>query len=304
MKHNILSMVLSLCLIFLVGNISLVQAASPTNGKPVVAVTNYPLLYFTERIGNGHVETIFPIPPHVDPAFWNPQPKGVLTFQSADVIFLNGATYSKWLDKVTLPRRKLVNTSQAFKAKYIPIQEITTHRHGPKGEHAHSGLAFTTWIDFQQAIQQAEAIYETLVNISPGSQQVFQTNFSKLKENLLALDQRLQKIVASNRTQPLLASHPIYDYFARRYGLNIRSVLWEPEEVPDNQQWAELERLLADHPAKWMIWEDEPTSQTVNRLQSLGIDSVVFNPAGNIPDKGDFLTVMHQNIENLKKVFP
>jgi zinc transport system substrate-binding protein len=109
--------------------------------------------------------------------------------------------------------------------------------------------------------------------------------------------------VESNRTQPLLASHPIYDYFARRNGLNIRSVLWEPEVVPGTQQWAELGRLLANHPAKWMIWEGEPTSQTVNRLKSLGISSVVFNPTGNIPHKGDFLTVMHQNIESLKKAF-
>lgn len=303
MKHKILSRALSLCLIFLVGNTSLVQADSPLNEKPVVAVANYPLLYFTERIGNGHIETNFPIPPNVDPAFWNPQPKGVLAFQSADVIFLNGATYSKWLNKVTLPRRKLVNTSHAFKGKYIPIQEMTTHRHGPQGKHAHSGLAFTTWLDFQQAVQQAEAVYEALVKTFPESQQVFQANFSKLKEDLLSLDQKLQEIVKRNRTQPLLASHPIYDYFARRYGLNIRSVLWEPEEVPDTQQWAELERLLSDHPAKWMIWEGEPTSQTVSRLKSLGIDSVVFSPAGNVPDKGDFLTVMNQNIENIKKAF-
>ena len=75
MKHKILNKALSLCLIFLVGNTSLVQADSPLNEKPVVAVANYPLLYFTERIGNGHIETNFPIPPNVDPAFWNPQPK-------------------------------------------------------------------------------------------------------------------------------------------------------------------------------------------------------------------------------------
>ena len=113
----------------------------------------------------------------------------------------------------------------------------------------------------------------------------------------------LEQIVANNLAQPLVASHPIYDYLARRYDLHIRSVLWEPEEVPHTQQWAELERLLADHPAKWMIWEGEPTSQTINRLKSLGIGSMVFNPAANVPDKGDFLTAMHQNIENFKKGF-
>jgi len=302
-RNRILRLSLPLCLFLVVVNIPLGLADTVKKPKPAVAVANYPLLYFTERIGNGHVETIFPIPPNVDPAFWSPQPNGVLAYQSADVILLNGATYSKWLDKVTLPRRKLVDSSHAFKDKYLPIQVITTHRHAPQGEHAHSGLAFTTWIDFQQAIQQAQAVYEALVKIAPGSQQLFQTNFSKLQDDLLALDQRLQKIVESNRTQPLLASHPIYGYFARRYGLNIRSVLWEPEEVPDTRQWAELEKLLTDHPAKWMIWEGEPTSQTVNQLKGLGVESVVFNPTGNVPHKGDFLTVMHQNIENLKKVF-
>ncbi len=304
MTKIILTTSLSLCLILLIFNIPLVSATPSKDHKPVVAVTNYPLLYFTERIGNDHVETVFPIPPKVDPAFWNPDPNGVLPFQSADVILLNGATYSKWLNKVTLPRRKLVNTSHAFKAKYITIQEITTHRHGPKGEHAHSGLAFTTWIDFQQAIQQAEVIYNALVKISSGSQQIFQTNFSNLKKDLLAMDQRLQKIVENNRSKPLLASHPIYDYFARRYDLNIQSVLWEPEEVPGTQQWAELERLLTDHPAKWMIWEGQPAAQTVHRLKSYGIDSLVFNPVGNVPAEGDFLSIMHQNLENLKKAFP
>ena len=304
MRKAILRFSLPLCLFLVVVNFSLGLADTVKKHKPVVAVTNYPLLYFTERIGNDHVETIFPIPPNVDPAFWNPQPDGVLAYQSADVILLNGATYSKWLDKVTLPRRKLVDSSYAFKAKYIPIQERTTHRHGPQGKHAHAGLAFTTWIDFQQAIQQAEAVLKALVNLSPQYEKSFEKNFSDLKNDLLALDRRLEQIVANNRAQPLVVSHPIYDYFARRYGLNIRSVLWEPKEVPDTQQWAELERLLADHPANWMIWENEPTSKTANRLKSFGVNSVVFNPSGNIPDKGDFLTVMHQNIEILKKVFP
>ena len=303
MRKAILRFSLPLCLFLVVVNFSLGLADTVKKHKPVVAVTNYPLLYFTERIGNDHVETIFPIPPNVDPAFWNPQPDGVLAYQSADVILLNGATYSKWLDKVTLPKRKLLNTSQLFKDRYIQVQDVTTHRHGPQGKHAHAGLAFTTWIDFQQAIQQAEAVLKALVNLSPQHEKSFETNFSDLKNDLLDLDQRLEQIVANNRAQSLIASHPIYDYFARRYDLNIRSVLWEPKEVPDTQQWAELERLLADHPAKWMIWEGEPNSQSVEQLKSLGIDSLIFDPAGNVPESGDFLSIMGQNVESLKQAF-
>jgi zinc transport system substrate-binding protein len=294
---------LGLCLLILVLGFPLIAESGPQPTQPIVAVTNYPLQYFTERIVGDHIQVIFPIPSNVDPAFWNPEPSGVLAFQSADVILLNGASYSKWLDKVTLPRRKLVNTSQLFKDRYIQVQNVTTHRHGPQGKHAHAGLAFTTWIDFQQAIQQAEAILKALVNLNPQYEKPFEANFSDLKNNLLDLDQRLEQIVANNRGRPLVASHPIYDYFARRYDSNIRSVLWEPDDVPDTQQWLELEILLKNHPAKWMMWEGEPHPESVARLQLMGIKSAVFDPVGNVPDHGDFLSNMRQNVENLKAVF-
>lgn len=291
-----------LCLIF-----SVVNAPSSVEGgqndKPTVAVVNYPLKYFAERIADNHVNVIFPIPADIDPAFWIPEPEGVLAFQATDLILLNGATYSKWLDKVSLPRKKLVNTSQSFKDQHIPVTNLTTHTHGPKGAHAHAGVAFTTWIDFQLAIQQAEAIRDALAKLVPEQKKQFEANFSRLKNDMLALDRRIEEIVTSKRAQPLVASHPVYDYLARRYGLNIRSVLWEPEEFPSAEQWAELFSILKNHPAKWMIWEDAPNPDAVEKLKSMGIGSVVFDPCGNLPDQGDFLTVMNQNVENLRMAF-
>ena len=32
----------------------------------------------------------------------------------------------------------------------------------------------------------------------------------------------------------------------------------------------------------------------------MGVNSLVFDPCGNAPNQGDFLTVMQQNILNLK----
>jgi hypothetical protein len=49
-----------------------------------------------------------------------------------------------------------------------------------------------------------------------------------------------------------------------------------------------------------MLWEAGPLEQTTLKLQDLGISVVVFAPCMNVPEKGDFLTVMQQNVENLK----
>ncbi len=291
----------ALVLVFLVITTPVLTASK--NARTAVAVVNYPLKYFTERIGGNLVRVIFPIPQGIDPAFWTPDPEGVLAFQSANLIMLNGAIYSKWLDKVTLYRSKLVNTSRAFKEQYIKVRVSTTHTHGPGGEHAHAGMAFTTWIDFQLAVGQGKAIRDALKRLVPEEKERFEANFSALKDDLMALDRHVGEIVEGKQNQLLVASHPVYDYFARRYGLNVQSVLWEPEDFPSAKQWAELRTLLKEHPAKWMIWEGKPNPKSVARLKSMGVDSLVFNPTGNSPEKGDFLSVMRQNIQNLRAAF-
>jgi zinc transport system substrate-binding protein len=64
-----------------------------------------------------------------------------------------------------------------------------------------------------------------------------------------------------------------------------------------------LNAVLKEHPAKWMIWEGKPMQGPVDRLQAIGVDSLVFDPCGNTPNQGDFLSVMRQNIDNLKPAF-
>ena len=65
----------------------------------------------------------------------------------------------------------------------------------------------------------------------------------------------------------------------------------------------ELNSLLKEHPAKWMIWEGNVMKQSAERLKAIGVDSLVFNPCGNTPDQGDFLSIMGQNVKNLKSAF-
>jgi len=270
---------------------------------PIVYVVNYPLGYFAERIGGELVEVVFPVPSGEDPAFWEPSAEDVAAFQAADLVLLNGASYAKWVERVSLPQRKLVDTSAGFEDPYIVVEDAVTHSHGPTGEHAHTGTAFTTWIDMSQAAEQARAIAGSFSRAWSANKPAFDANYAALEKDLLTLDEEIRSIVGDNR-QPMVASHPVYQYFARRYGVNLRSVLWEPQEPPTEPQWAELEEILAGHPAKWMIWEDVPASASVERLAAMGVRSVVFDPCGNRPEGGDFIDVMKRNTENLKQAYP
>lgn len=288
--------------IYLLISILVLSLAATVSAKEQLTVytVNYPLAYFAERIGSVQVEVVFPAPDDVDPAYWMPDAETIAAYQRADLVLLNGANYAKWVGKVSLPYGKMVDTSRSFQDRYVYASEVTTHSHGSSGAHAHESLAFTTWLDFSLAKQQAETIYKALVRKKPEAEASFKDNFKLLANDLDKLDRDMKTFVKAHPGLPLVGSHPVYDYLSAGYGLNLKSVHWEPDEFPTITQWQELERLLEQHPATCMLWEGEPFPETVERLKALSVNSIIFSPSANRPSDGDFLTVMRTNLAGLE----
>jgi len=279
------------------------EATGGGTDKPQIYAVNYPLAYFTDRIGGKLIDVHFP-ETNGDLAFWKPKDADVRRFQKADLILLNGATYAKWINKVSLPESRTVNTSAHFQKPFIPVKNESTHRHGKDDGHSHTGMAFTTWLDLKQAEEQSVAIRDSLLKLVPDSEQTIKNNFAILQKDLRALDNELGKIAGNFGDTPLVGSHPVYQYLARAYNLKIRSVHWEPDEMPDENGWAELAAIRKKHPAKIMLWEDEPSKALALKLMEQGMTSVVFDPCGNKSDKGDWLSVIQANISQLGSVAP
>jgi zinc transport system substrate-binding protein len=281
------------------------MTAPPADGPlPRIAAVNYPLAYFAERIGGDRVMVELPVPPDIDPAFWSPSPEAIGRFQEADSILLNGAGYARWVNRATLPPEALLDTSAAFRDRLIPMADAPVHSHGPEGEHSHGAIAFTVWLDPALALAQAAAIRDRLVELRPGDAAAFLAGYDALETDLLSLDRDLAAVLGRLGDAPLLASHPVYQYLARRYRLRIESVHFEPGTMPDERAWEDLLRLHAEHPARWMLWEAEPGGAIRDRLLAVGIDSVVLDPCGNRPAEGDYLGVMRGNVENLRSAIP
>lgn len=277
--------------------------ASGDAGRPLVYATNYPLQYFVGRIAEGTVDVRLPVPGDQDPAYWRPAAEDVVAMQQADLIVLNGASYEGWLKNVSLPPSRMSVTTDGLADRLIPLVEEATHSHGLEGEHEHSGTAFTTWLDPTLAAAQASAIQEALAARWPRHADRFEAQLAALTEELTALDAGLREAVAGNPELPVLFSHPVYQYLARRYDLDARSVHFEPDQMPDEAAWQELAAMLEELPASWMLWEGAPLPEVGERLESLGMRSVVFDPCAKTPASGDFFSVMEGNLQALRTVF-
>jgi putative ABC transport system permease protein len=270
-----------------------------TGPKKRVAVVNYPLQYFTKRIGGDHVEVFFPIPRAEDPAFWKPQDQDIEEYQRADLILLNGAEYEKWLPAAVLPLTKQVVTSQAFADRYLNNGEVVTHSHGPQGMHSHGLIDFNTWMDPKQAALQAHSIHDELARLIPTATKDFDAGLQALQKDLAEIDVALEQASAALGNSPLLGSHPVYQYAARRYGWNLKSVHWEPDELPSEEEWQKFEKLHRDHPGRIMIWEQDPLLTVAERLRKMGIEPIAFDTCASAPKQGDYVTAMKANAARL-----
>ena len=274
-------------------------AASASDTLVVYAV-NEPLRYFASRIGGERVEAVFPAPPGVDPTDWSPGGELVAAYQRADLILLNGLGYAGWTSRASLPRATQVDTTAAFSDRLIPIDGAVTHQHGPSGAHSHQGVALTTWLDPALAALQARAVAAALTGARPRHEAFFAEGLASLEADLADLDRRLREATARIGDTRLIFSHPVYPYLQRAYGLNGRSLHWEPDQTPSERQWRELSDLLGEYPAQVLLWEGEPLAATRERLEALGLRSVVYAPAGKRSDAGDWLTVMQANAARLE----
>ena len=274
--------------------------ATESVDRLVIYTVNYPLAYFAERIGNDLVVVHFPAPADEDPAFWSPDAETIAAYQAADLILLNGAGYAKWVDRAALPSSRVVDTSEGIGDRLLPLEGTVTHSHGPEGDHEHGGYAFTTWLDPELATQQAQTIAAAIALERPEHEPEIQRRMESIKGDLVDLDSHLEIAAEILGGEPLLFSHPVYQYLINRYGLNATEVHWEPDKAPDGNAWGYLGELLESHQAKWMLWEGEPLEETVAGLAEIGVGSVVFDPCGNRPEQGDYLSVMAANAAALE----
>ena len=292
----ILSIALLLAL-FGCGDSTAPQTADPVPAEPVavVAAVNSPLYEFTERLARGVARVRLVAPAAGDPALWQPGAEDVLALQDADLVILNGAGYSPWTDKVSLNSNKLITTTQA--AQWIALPGQVTHSHGPGGEHAHGDSAFTTWMDMSVAAAQARAIHAALVARWPNAREDLDDALAALLDELDALDRDFLAATAPLQGRPVLYSHPVYQYFERRYQLPGKSLHWEPDvPLTEAQLSMAREQLL---PGTLLVWEGEPHSDSRAALSATGVTQVVIDPGANIGTQS-WIALQRANIARLE----
>ncbi|MEH6583932.1 MAG: metal ABC transporter substrate-binding protein [Halioglobus sp.] len=287
-----LSFIMLLLTVIACGDQQAPTAQQQAERSQFIVAANTPLQYFAQRLLDGEIEVRMLAPEKTDPAQWLPSVGDVLQLQQAQLILLNGAGYSNWLSKVSISDSILVNTSSTVRERWIELEGQVSHSHGPTGEHAHGSYAYTTWMDMSLAQIQAKAIASALQERWPEKIEGIDRNLAALLADLNELDQGFMTAATRLRGRQLVYSHPVYQYFERRYRLPGVSLHWEPDHMPSEEHWTELQGLNSGDIL--FIWEAKPAAEIADRMRKLDIEFVVFAPAANQREK-DWMSVQKEN---------
>jgi len=266
---------------------------------PVVYTVNYPLAWMADRIAGEVVEVVLPVPPTEDPDQWQPLPQHVLAYQDADLVILNGAGYAKWTTLAFLSPAKLVDTTANATDWLVPAGDVR-HRHGPKGEQNNTDTASHTWLSPDLAAEQARVIAEALMQLVPGSakgtKERADTLVGELKKHARTLGEAFENL----RDRQFIFSHPVYQYIDARYSLDGQTVVWEPHEEPNEDQWQAMADLVEPDRSPIMMWEALPLRSVSDRLREMGISVVVFETGANPHPRKGYDVILDDNLANVR----
>ena len=185
-----------------------------------IVTTSYPIEWVTQKIVGDKYDVNFPAGSSDHPDRWRPDRKTIPKIQAAELIVCNGiaAPYASWMQTVSLPSSKVVNSaSKGLSIKdFISVEDIQiVHTHGPEGEHSHPTMVSRTWLDPAMLVKQASYITEQMCQHSPDHAAQFKTHLAEIKSEL----DSIKPAALPKQTPTVFSATPELKFFTRAAGV-------------------------------------------------------------------------------------
>jgi len=273
-------------------------------GKLKVVASFYPLAFFAQEIGGEEVTVRQLIPDNTEVHTWQPSFADILAVDEADVIIYNGASLDHWFEDDILPiidssDKIIVETTKGVKLLETEPEHADEHK---ELDDPH------TWISPFIAKQQAQNIYEALIQKDPNHEDYYSERWQKLKMRFEELDNNYLTGLSTKSKEEIFVAHSAFGYLADRYGFKQYGVIGiSADEQPSASVYADLVEMMIEHETYVVyvdpVYTDESAQTLKNELERLsGQDAQILRlyfMLGTI-DGLDYFGQQEKNLENLK----
>ena len=235
----------------------------PIGDRPVRVTTTTNFITDTvERIGGANVEVTGLMGPGVDPHLYRASAGDVQTLRDADVIFYGGlqleGRMAELLAELAARQPTMAVTDEIPRSQLLAPAPGTNEEYDPH-----------VWFDVELWQQVSRTIAATLSERDPARAADYAANLDAYLAELTELDayvaQRMAEIPPERRL--LVTSHDAFEYFGRRYGLEVAGI--QGISTAAEATTADVERvaeLIAARGVPAVFVESSVPRQTIDAL--------------------------------------
>ncbi len=278
-----------------------------------IVATFYPLAFLSQQIGGDHVEVTQLVPDNTEIHSWEPSASHIVATQEADIIVYNGGGADHWMEDDIIPvisstkTQTIVQTTQGL--TLLPSSgDEHEEEHETTEEHDHGSYDPHTWLSPYMAKQQAEKIYNAIVQADPEHESYYTERWLNLKSTLEQLDADYTTGLSTKQKEDIFVSHAAFGYLASRYGFEQHGVIGlSADEQPSAAAIANIVNMMKEHQV-FVVYVDpvystqyaqtmksELEAQTGQQVTILELHLML----GPTSEK-DYIEQMQTNLANLK----
>jgi zinc transport system substrate-binding protein len=213
---------------------------------------------------------------------------------AADVVIWIGPELESFLEKPLKQRQKPTLSIASLESLHWPHTQIHGH-----DQHAHTDRDPHVWLDPTNLAVITRALVVELSRNNPVNKAIYTSKGKKLLDELAALDQQLQQVLAPVTNQPFIVLHPAYNHFIERYGLQQLDYIGITPERGLSAKHAYALRQQAS--ARCVFGEvGQDTKQAEVIARTLNVTMAVLDPLGvNISDNAQIADLLRNLAETI-----
>lgn len=291
--------------------------------KIKVVTSNYPMYDFTKRIAGDTLEVVNLVPPGTEPHDWEPSVQDIAQLEEAKAFIYNGAGMEAWVEKVleSLNNKELLVVEASQRVDLLKAEEHEEeHHHEHEHEHEHEGHEEYhhhhgewdphVWLSLRAAQVEMENIKNLLVEVNPEQKEVYEENYQKAIKEFQSLDEEYKTALSSFKGKEIVVAHEAFAYLCRDYDLHqlgIEGVFADSEPSPAKMK--EIIDFVKEHQVKVIFFETLASPKVAEAIaKETGASTDMLNPLEGLTEEEiaagkDYLSVMRENLESLKKAF-
>ena len=268
-----------------------------------IVVSIHPLSDLVKNVGKDKIIVRTLLPPAASPHTFEPTPKQMVELYDSQAFIKAGAGLEFWAERVVqaVSNKKLltVDLSQDMPL----IRDMANHEH----KHIHAkGIGDPHfWLDPVLAKKIVDRIAYTLTKIDPANKKFYTANADTYKKELSILDQEIAQTTSRFKTKGYVTFHPAWNYFSKRYGLNVIGVIEEsPGREPSPGNVAKIINELKRTHSRVVFAEPQFNPKIAEAIaKEAGAKVLFLDPIGayNAPDRDTYIKLMRYNVSQMER---